>query len=58
MSFETWGTFSVADHLAPRAFVADVLLYESKRVVPRVLEASGYSFRYSTLDAALRALLA
>jgi hypothetical protein len=28
MAFETWGTFSVADHLADRAFVADVLLYD------------------------------
>ena len=37
--------------------LADVLLYESKRVVPRVLEASGYPFRYPTLDSALRALL-
>jgi len=37
--------------------LADVLLYESKRVVPRVLEATGYTFRYPTLDSALRALL-
>jgi uncharacterized protein (TIGR01777 family) len=37
--------------------LADVLLYESKRVVPRALEASGYSFRYATLDGALRGLL-
>ena len=28
MSRERWGTFSVADHLRPRAFVADVLLYD------------------------------
>lgn len=33
MSFETWGTFSVADHLGPRAFVADVLLYD-RLVIP------------------------
>lgn len=33
MAFETWGTFSVADHLAPRAFVADVLLYD-RLVIP------------------------
>jgi uncharacterized protein len=37
--------------------LAGVLLYESKRVVPRVLEASGYQFTYPTLGAALRALL-
>jgi uncharacterized protein (TIGR01777 family) len=37
--------------------LAGVLLYESKRVVPRALEASGYQFTYPTLDAALRALL-
>ena len=37
--------------------LADVLLYESKRGVPRALEASGYTFRYPTLDAALAALL-
>ncbi len=37
--------------------LADVLLYESKRVLPRALEASGYSFRYPTLDSALRGLL-
>ena len=28
MAFETWGTFSVADHLEEKAFVADVLLYD------------------------------
>jgi hypothetical protein len=33
MSRERWGTFSVADHLRPRAFVADVLLYD-RLVVP------------------------
>jgi uncharacterized protein (TIGR01777 family) len=37
--------------------LADVLLFESKRVVPGVLEASGYQFRHPTLDVALRALL-
>jgi uncharacterized protein len=37
--------------------LADVLLFESKRIVPRVLEASGYQFRHPTLDVALRALL-
>jgi uncharacterized protein (TIGR01777 family) len=37
--------------------LAEVLLFESKRVVPRVLEASGFRFRYPTLDAALRAAL-
>jgi hypothetical protein len=29
MSTEAWGTFSVQDHLAERAFIADVLLYDS-----------------------------
>ena len=33
MSRERWGTFSVADHLRPRAFVADVLLYD-RLVIP------------------------
>lgn len=33
MAFETWGTFSVTDHLADRAFVADVLLYD-RLVIP------------------------
>jgi hypothetical protein len=28
MALEIWGTFSVADHLSPQAFVADVLLYD------------------------------
>jgi hypothetical protein len=30
---QLWGTFSVADHLRPRAFVADVLLYD-RLVIP------------------------
>jgi hypothetical protein len=33
MDIELWGTFSVRDHLEPRAFVADVLLYD-RIVVP------------------------
>jgi hypothetical protein len=33
MSIELWGTFSVRDHLEPRAFVADVLLYD-RLVIP------------------------
>ena len=33
MAFQTWGTFSVTDHLAPRAFVADVVLYD-RLVIP------------------------
>lgn len=37
MSIELWGTFSVRDHLAPRAFVADVLLYD-RVVVPTLPE--------------------
>lgn len=31
--WELWGTFSVKDHLRPRAFVGDVLLYD-KLVIP------------------------
>jgi hypothetical protein len=33
MSRERWGTFSVRDHLGPKAFVADVLLYD-RLVIP------------------------
>ena len=33
MSFQTWGTFSVTDHLGPRGFVADVVLYD-RLVIP------------------------
>jgi hypothetical protein len=33
MSTELWGTFAVKDHLVPRAFVADVLLYD-RLVIP------------------------
>ena len=33
MSTEVWGTFSVQDHLAARAFIADVLLYD-RLVIP------------------------
>jgi hypothetical protein len=33
MPFETWGMFSVTDHLGPRAFVADVVLYD-RLVIP------------------------
>jgi hypothetical protein len=33
MDYELWGTFSVKDHLRPRAFVADVLLYD-RLVIP------------------------
>jgi uncharacterized protein (TIGR01777 family) len=37
--------------------LADTLLYESKRVLPAKLTASGYRFRHPTLEAALRAVL-
>lgn len=37
MTVELWGTFSVHDHLVPRAFVADVLLYD-RLVVPTLPE--------------------
>jgi uncharacterized protein (TIGR01777 family) len=47
--------------LGPKLLVgselAEVLLFESKRVVPRVLEASGFRFRYPTLEGALGATL-
>jgi hypothetical protein len=33
MPFQTWGMFSVTDHLGPRAFVADVVLYD-RLVIP------------------------
>ncbi len=38
--------------------LADNLLFHSQRVVPSALTASGYQFRHSHLEAALRALLA
>jgi hypothetical protein len=34
MKVQQWGTYSVKDHLRPRAFVADVLLFD-KLVIPR-----------------------
>ncbi len=34
MKIQQWGTYSVRDHLRPRAFVADVLLFD-KLVIPR-----------------------
>ena len=37
MTIELWGTFSVRDHLADRAFVADVLLYD-QLVIPTMPE--------------------
>jgi hypothetical protein len=37
MTLELWGTFSVRDHLVPRAFVADVLLYD-RLVIPTLPE--------------------
>ncbi|HSZ60623.1 MAG TPA: hypothetical protein VK828_02425 [Terriglobales bacterium] len=39
MAIELWGTFSVRDHLAARAFVADVLLYD-QLVIPTLPEGS------------------
>jgi hypothetical protein len=30
---EVWATYSVRDHLAPKAFVADVMLYD-RLVIP------------------------
>ena len=37
---------------------ADALLFESQRVLPTVLQADGYEFRFPTLEPALRAALA
>ena len=37
--------------------LANTLLYESQRVLPAKLTASGYHFRHPTLEAALRAVL-
>jgi len=37
--------------------LADSLLFEGQRVVPAILEASGYEFRYPELEGALRAAL-
>jgi uncharacterized protein (TIGR01777 family) len=37
--------------------LADILLFEGQRVLPRVLEDSGYSFAHPTLEEALRSLL-
>ena len=37
--------------------MADELLLASQRAVPARLQASGYRFRYPTLDDALRAVL-
>ncbi|MDR3385415.1 MAG: hypothetical protein P4L92_00055 [Rudaea sp.] len=39
MSRERWGTFSVADHLRPQAFVADVLLYD-RLIIPEPVDAA------------------
>ena len=37
--------------------LADALLYTGQRVLPTVLQRSGYQFRHATLEAALRDLL-
>jgi uncharacterized protein len=37
--------------------LADILLYEGQRVLPRVLEGSGYTFAHPTLEEALRTIL-
>jgi uncharacterized protein (TIGR01777 family) len=37
--------------------LADALLFTGQKVLPRVLERSGYTFRHPTLDTALRAVL-
>jgi NAD dependent epimerase/dehydratase family enzyme len=38
--------------------MADALLLSSQRVKPSVLQEKGYSFKWSTLDSALRQILA
>jgi hypothetical protein len=38
--------------------LADALLFTGQRVLPTVLQASGYEFQHPTLDVALRAVLA
>jgi uncharacterized protein (TIGR01777 family) len=48
---------SIGPKLVVGSELADVLLFESKRIVPRVLETSGYAFRHPTLEGALRAVL-
>jgi uncharacterized protein len=40
------------------AELANALLFTGQKVMPRVLTASGYEFQHSTLEAALRSLLA
>lgn len=37
--------------------MADALLFESQRILPNVLDASGYHFRHPTLESGLRAVL-
>lgn len=37
--------------------MADALLFESQRILPEVLEASGYTFQHPTLETGLRAVL-
>jgi hypothetical protein len=60
MPFQTWGTFSVTDHLGPRAFVADVVLYDRLVIpVPDVEERKRWTDlgrRPDVLDRKLRIL--
>jgi NAD dependent epimerase/dehydratase family enzyme len=37
--------------------LADALLFTGQRVIPAALNASGYVFKHSTLESALRSLL-
>jgi CHAT domain len=39
MTIQIWGTFSVRDHLVPRAFITDVLLYD-RLVIPTLPEGA------------------
>ncbi len=48
---------SFAPKLLLGSELADVLLFEGQRVVPRVLEASGYAFHHPDLEGALRSML-
>jgi hypothetical protein len=61
MSRERWGTFSVVDHHRPRAFVAEVLLYD-RLVLPYPPDEeqrsrwSGQQWKPDLLDAKLEIL--
>jgi uncharacterized protein (TIGR01777 family) len=49
---------SIGPKLVLGAELADTLLFEGQRVIPRVLRADGYTFEHGDLETALRSLLA